>query len=60
MIDVRENHIINAKNWSTHTNPDSMNHLYTIYESKLHLYVVFPSYLCCSKNKSTLKDHDYK
>lgn len=31
-----------------------MNHLYTMYESKLHLYVAFLSYLCRSKNKNTL------
>ena len=30
-----------------------MNHLYTIYETILHLYVAFLSYLCRSKNKNT-------
>ena len=46
--------LINAKNWSINTNPDSMNHLYTIDETILHLYVAFLSYLCRSKNKNTL------
>ena len=31
-----------------------MNHLYTIYETKLHFYFIFLTYLCHSKNKNTL------
>ena len=60
MNDVEKTTLINAKNWSINTNPDSMNHLYTIYETILHLYVAFLSYLCRSKNKKHYKDHDYK
>ena len=47
-------HFFDATNWSINRNPDSMNHLYTIYETKLHFYFIFLFYLCRSKNKNTL------
>ena len=50
----RISYVNHTTNWSINTNPDSMNHLYTIYETILHLYVAFLSYLCRSKNKNTL------
>ncbi len=37
-----------------------MNHLYTIYETILHLYVAFSLIFVAVKTKTHYKDHDYK
>ena len=47
-------------NWSINTNPDSMNHLYTIDETILHLYVAFLSYLLAHLHSVDAGHHNIK